>query len=419
MPKRAFVPSDTDRPREEPAAPEPLPHAEAEQQPPPPAEPAGEPPSTHAEQQPTPSTTPADEPSRGLTEGSSSSLAEPASERAAGTAAQLTDDTIVRRRSDPPTAGWRRAVHTVSAGMINPGAGPTERHRQGLTLRIRRQLDGPHQIAVTCIKGGVGKTTVAALLGLTLAEHRGDRVVALDADPDAGTLADRLTGEPGVTVRELLAHVDGVRALPDVARFTSLAGRLQVLASEQDPARSEAFNRAEYEQVCRVLRRFYNIVVTDSGTGILHSAMDGTLALTDTLVVVGALTLDSASRASKTLDWLVAHGHRDLVGNAVVVLAGDRTSKEVDTTRLRSHFATRCRAVVDLPHDPHLATGGRIDMGALRRTTVDAVLELTALVADDFGAARPPDGAPADPGAGDLRTTATSGNGQARGPNSL
>jgi MinD-like ATPase involved in chromosome partitioning or flagellar assembly len=115
----------------------------------------------------------------------------------------------------------------------------------------------------------------------------------------------------------------------------------------------------------------------------------------------------------------VAHGHRDLVGNAVVVLTGDRTSKEVDTTRLRSHFAARCRAVIDLPHDPHLATGGRIDMGALRRSTVDAVHELTALVADDFGTASPRDVVPADPEAGDPPITVTSGTGQTRGPNSL
>jgi MinD-like ATPase involved in chromosome partitioning or flagellar assembly len=347
MPKRAFVPSDTGPALALPPPPEQgLPRRpDAEEQTP--GEPVGEP-------------------------------------RVPG-AAELTDDTIVRRRSDRPTAGWRRVVHTVSGGVIDPGIGSVERRRQNLTLRIRRELGCPHKIAVTSIKGGVGKTTVAALLGLTLAEHRGDRVVALDANPDAGTLADRLTGEPGVTVRDLLDHIDGVDALPDVARFTSLAGRLQVLASEQDPARSEAFHRAEYEQVCAVLTRFYNIVITDSGTGMVHSAMDGTLAEADSLVVVGALTLDSASRASKTLDWLVAHGHRDLVARAVVVLSADRTSTELDTARLRSHFSARCRAVVDVPHDPHLATGGRIDMGALRPATADAILELTALVADEFG----------------------------------
>jgi MinD-like ATPase involved in chromosome partitioning or flagellar assembly len=188
-----------------------------------------------------------------------------------------------------------------------------------------------------------------------------------------------------VTVRSLLDNIEATHSLTDVARYTSLAGRLQVLASEQDPAMSEAFDRDEYERVCAVLTRFYNIVITDSGTGLVHSAMEGTLALADSLVVVGAPTVDGASRASKTLDWLIAHGHAAQVANAVVVLSCDRVSKEVDRVRVREHFAARCRAVVEIPHDPHLATGGRIELGRLRSATQDAFLELAAHLADGFG----------------------------------
>ncbi|MFC4948994.1 MinD/ParA family ATP-binding protein [Pseudonocardia sp. GCM10023141] len=304
-----------------------------------------------------------------------------------GPVSELTDFTIVRPRPAEPVGGWRRAVFTASGGVINPGPGPAEERRHELTLRARRQLPGAHQIAVTSLKGGVGKTTVSAVLGLMLAEHRGDRVVVLDANPDAGTLADRLTGEIDVTVRDLLQHIDDIEALPDVARYTSLAGRLQVVASEQDPAMSEAFSRQEYEQVCAVLTRYYNIVITDSGTGLVHSAMEGTLALANGLVIVGSLTVDGAGRASKTLDWLEAHGHHEAVARGVVVLSRDRTSKEIDAVRLREHFETRCRAVVEIPHDAHLATGGRIELGRLRPATSDAFLELAALVADDFGIA--------------------------------
>jgi MinD-like ATPase involved in chromosome partitioning or flagellar assembly len=310
----------------------------------------------------------------------------------AASASELTDYTIVRRRSDKPGHGWRRALYTVTGGTVNPGPGPAELRRQDFARRIRRGLPRPRQIAVVSMKGGVGKTTVTAMLGLTLAEHRGDRVIAFDANPDAGTLADRLTGASDSTVRDLLGNIGSLHSLSDVARFTTLAGRLHVLASEQDPARSEAFNRTEYEQVCAVLARFYNIVVTDSGTGMVHSAMDGTLALANTLVVVGSLTVDGASRASKTLDWLVAHGFEDMVARSVVVLSRDRTSREIDAGRLRAHFETRVRGVVEVPHDPHLATGARIDLAATSRATSDAFLELAALVADEF------DGLPRDDG---------------------
>ncbi len=313
------------------------------------------------------------------------------------TAGELTDDAIVRRRADVPSEGWRGVLHRFSGGLLNPGPSELERTRRQLVHRLRRPLNGTHRIAVTSIKGGVGKTTVATCLGLALAEHRGDRVVVLDANPDAGTLADRLTGESSVTVRELLRNLDRIHSWADITRYTSLAGRLQVLASEQDPASSDAFSREEYEHISQALSRFFNIVITDSGTGLVHSAMEGTLKLADSVIIVGAPTVDGASRASKTLDWLLAHGHPDLARTAVVVLSCDRTSDEVDAARIREHFAARCRAVVEIPHDPHLATGGRVELGRLRATTRDAFLELAAIVADRFDRAVP-EAAPEPPG---------------------
>jgi MinD-like ATPase involved in chromosome partitioning or flagellar assembly len=113
--------------------------------------------------------------------------------------------------------------------------------------------------------------------------------------------------------------------------------------------------------------------------------MDGTLALANSLVVVGSLTVDGASRASKTLDWLVAHGFEDMVARSVVVLSRDRTSREIDAGRLRAHFVTRVRGVVEIPHDAHLATGARIELPSTSQATSDAFLELAALVADEFG----------------------------------
>jgi MinD-like ATPase involved in chromosome partitioning or flagellar assembly len=293
---------------------------------------------------------------------------------------------LVRSRVERPQQGWRGAVFAASGGRMNPGVSEAEAARNALLRRIRRHLPGAHQIAVSSLKGGVGKTTVSAVLGLTLAEHRGDRVVALDANPDAGTLADRLTGEIGITVRQMLDNIDSIDSLTAVSHYTSLAGRLQVLASEQDPAMSEAFNRGEYEQICAVLARFYNIIITDSGTGLVHSAMEGTLALADSLVVVGAPTVDGASRASKTLDWLVAHGYAEQVADAIVVLCCDRVSPEIDRERVRAHFLARSRAVVEIPYDPHLATGGRLDLAAMREPTKLAFLELGALIADEFSA---------------------------------
>jgi MinD-like ATPase involved in chromosome partitioning or flagellar assembly len=300
------------------------------------------------------------------------------------TADAINHESMVLADERVPGLGWRRTLYSATGGRMNLGIGAAEREWLDLLAQVRRPITGARQIAVTSIKGGVGKTTVAACLGLMLAEYRGDGVVAVDADPDAGTLADRLSGEPTSTVRDLLTHLDSISSLSELGRYTSLAGRLRVLAGDQDPAMSEAFRREEYQEVCGALARFFDIVITDSGTGMVHSAMRGTLEIADRLIVVGTPTVDGASRASKTLDWLFAHGHEKLAEEAVLVLSQDRGSERVDAGALREHFAARCAHVVEVPADPHLYSGGRIDPALLRPETREAYLQLAAVVAQGF-----------------------------------
>ncbi|GAA4551830.1 MinD/ParA family ATP-binding protein [Pseudonocardia xishanensis] len=312
-------------------------------------------------------------------------VGEPVSEDPSPAPAPFEPDLLLRARGPVPDRGWRRWLHVVTLGRVDPGPSAAQLAEQDRLARVRSRLAGTHRVAITSLKGGVGKTTVTACLGLALAEHRGDRILALDANPDAGTLADRLTGHTDRTVRDLLDDLDRIDSWTAVSRYTSLAGRLQVLASEQDPAAGEAFTRDEYLRVDAVLARFFSVMLTDSGTGMVHSAMSGTLDVADSLVVVGAPTVDGAGRASKTLDWLVAHGHERLVREAVVVLVG-RGSREIDAAALQEHFRTRTRAVVEIPHDPHLGTGGRIDPARLRPATREAFLALAAAVAEAFPA---------------------------------
>jgi MinD-like ATPase involved in chromosome partitioning or flagellar assembly len=303
---------------------------------------------------------------------------------AVGAPEQLTDESLLRTSRTPPTEGWRSALYTLSGGRINPGLGAVEAARVELVRRIRRPLSAPQRIAVVSVKGGVGKTTVAALLGLVFAELRGDRVVALDANPDAGTLSERLTGPGGYTVRDLFEDIPNLRSVAEITRYTRPAGRLHVLGSEQEPAMGEAFSAGEYLEVCELLARFYNVIITDSGTGMVHSAMEATLATADSLVVVGSPTVDGANRASKTLAFLAAGEYRELAEQAIVVLCGDRHSADVDQTRIRAHFASRSRAVIDIPPDPHLATGGRIELSKCQRATRDACFLVAAFLADGF-----------------------------------
>ena len=175
--------------------------------------------------------------------------------------------------------------------------------------RARTPVKGSHRVAVISLKGGVGKTTTTAALGSMFAKLRGDRVIAVDANPDRGTLSERVTRESGATIRHLLESRDRLTRYGDVRAFTSQSPtRLEVLASDSDPSASSALSEQDYIDTLDTLERFYNLVLTDCGTGLLHDAMRGVLGLASSLVVVSSASLDGARSASATLDWLEAHG---------------------------------------------------------------------------------------------------------------
>ena len=74
--------------------------------------------------------------------------------------------------------------------------------------RLDRRIAAPRltrcaTIAIVSPKGGVGKTTLTILLGSLLARVRRDRIVAVDTNPDFGSLGRTLTPDHQVFVDDL------------------------------------------------------------------------------------------------------------------------------------------------------------------------------------------------------------------------
>jgi len=310
----------------------------------------------------------------------------PDPEYARETSDSLTTESLLHSKRAAPGSGWRRSVYRATGGLLRFGESAAEMRRRDLINRVRTPAaGGHHRVAVLSLKGGVGKTTTAVGLGATLATLRGDRVIAVDANPDRGTLSDKVRLETAATIRDLLNERDQVSRYADVRAFTSQApSRLEVLASDRDPGVSVAFGADDYCDVAQVLEHFYSICITDCGTGLLHSAMSGVLQLADQIILVSSPSVDGARSASATLDWLEAHHCADLVRNGVVVLSAIRPKSRstVDLDRLEHHFASRCRAVARIPYDPHLEEGAEIELELLGSDTAEAYLALAAIVGD-------------------------------------
>jgi MinD-like ATPase involved in chromosome partitioning or flagellar assembly len=309
-------------------------------------------------------------------------------------AESLTADRLIdvsRTTRPAPQGGFNRFLYDASFHLVNLGDSAKVRAHRAMSERIQRRFEGGARfVPVLTRKGGVGKTTVTTLLGMALADARDDRIIAVDANPDRGTLAERVERQTRETVRDVVAKAKSIAGYTDFSEFVSRdETRLDILASDTDPTLSEAFDAGDYEIVADLAARYYSLVLTDCGTGIVHSVMRATLERADSIVVVSGGSVDEARLASETLTWLEANGYGDLVRNAVVAInLATQGTHLVKVDEIEAHFLSRVREIVRIPYDPQLAAGSVVHWRDLRPVTQYAARELAALVVEGLPADR-------------------------------
>ncbi|MET0480380.1 MAG: MinD/ParA family protein [Mycetocola sp.] len=302
--------------------------------------------------------------------------------------AELTSDRLLEGMPSTrvaPEGRWRRLVYDATFHRVNLGDSAAAVARKELDRRIRRPIEGGARfVPVLTRKGGVGKTTVTALLGMALADARDDRTIAIDANPDRGTLSERIAQHTGSTVRDVVRDAGKITGYTEFSeRVARDETRLDVLASDTDPHLAEAFNEGDYNTVADLAARYYSFVLTDCGTGIVHSVMRATLSRADSIVIVSGSSVDEARLASETLTWLEQNGYEHLVSNALVALnTATQGAHMVRLDEIESHFRSRVRQIVRIPYDPQLAAGAAISFRNLRPVTRHAARTLAAHVVE-------------------------------------
>lgn len=301
------------------------------------------------------------------------------------------------RRVEAPVAPGRRPrpeglvqeiVYTATLHLVNLGDSAAVRERKALDARIARPFDAARFIPVLSRKGGVGATTITALVGMALADVRSDGVLALDANPDRGTLADRVTRQVRGSVRDLVLHA------PDLADPEALAGYLtrdvtglDVAASSADPLLARAFDDDAYNVAADLAAPHYGVVLSDTGGGLLQAPVRAAVQRADAVLVVSGGGIDEARLASEALTWLEANHYAELVENAVVALNASTQGTDLDhLDEIERHFRSRVRDVVRIPYDPALAAGSLVRFDALKPFTRDSARELAATLMDGIPA---------------------------------
>lgn len=301
--------------------------------------------------------------------------------------ALLTDERLldIKEKQAAPEGLWQGFIYAITFHTVNLGDSRKARARKAMEARIATALSGDARfVPVLTRKGGVGKTTTTTLLGQALARVREDRVIAIDANPDRGTLVERIQRSTRHTIRTVVQKAPSIGSFTDFSEYVSRdQTRLDVLASDADPMLSQAFDEFDYNIVADIASRYYSIILTDCGTGIVHSVMKPILQRADGLVIVSGGSIDEARLASETLTWLESNGYADLVANSVVALnTATQGTVLVKLDEIENHFKSRVRDVVRIPYDSHIAAGSVITWDKLSKLTRESASLLAALVVE-------------------------------------
>ncbi len=182
-------------------------------------------------------------------------------------------------------------------------------------------------------KGGVGKTTISALLVRALHERSGKLIMAVDADPNSN-LGDKLGVRPEHTIGELredlLARADQIPPGQSKQEFVRYQMRLATV--EGDGFDLLSMGRPEgqgcYCYINNILRTFldiamddYDYVVIDNEAGMEHLSRRTTKAM-DVLVLVSDPTKTGIETAGRLAT--LAKEMRLEIGCLVLVMNGVR-----------------------------------------------------------------------------------------------
>lgn len=291
----------------------------------------------------------------------------------------------------PAEWGWRGFVRRASGGLVAPDPGPAERAEREAVASVQRPLDGPRTIVVINPKGGAHKTTATLMLAATFGRLRGGYTLAWDNNETRGTLGWR-SRHPSHsrTAVDLLDDLDRF-ADPSSSRVGDLdayvrsqgSAQFDVLASDEDAASAASVDGFAFRALHRTLLRFYRLLVIDTGNNMRASNWQAAIEAADQVVVVSTMREDTAQSAAWALDALRATGHEEAVRRAVTVLSqpAPRIDTEL-TARLHDHFGQLTRAVLEVPYEPALVSGGPIDVDALSEASRRAWLRVAAAAAD-------------------------------------
>ncbi|MFJ8844232.1 MinD/ParA family protein [Streptomyces cyaneofuscatus] len=277
------------------------------------------------------------------------------------------------QRGEPVAVRVTRAVRRIVSSSAAREVAELTRTAEAL----QQPVTTGRQIAVTSIRGGAGKTTVAALLGTAYAHYRQDPVLLVEADPALGSLPLRLGAETlRWTTADLADIVEPQMSLLDVTGYlVQLPENAWLLPGSQGQI-GAMLDTSAYERVMVALRRYFGVTVVDCETLPAEVARVA-LSASQARVLAAPATLDGVTSTYAVLQWMQGLP-RHMIDGTVVVLSSTVARPGIDVEAAAEKLRSTGAGVHVLPYDRHLAAGGALRTELLARPTRLAAARLAA-----------------------------------------
>jgi MinD-like ATPase involved in chromosome partitioning or flagellar assembly len=278
------------------------------------------------------------------------------------------------RYDDVVPAGWQRTLRAVTLGLITPGTAASVESERELVAKVRARRREASVTAFLSGKGGVGTTTVAAGIGLTLAALRNDATALVDLRHGPALLGRRMVGRAATTLSDL-ADTPADGEPPELLR---LAGALAIVDAGTV---NSPLTIAQVGRALQLLRSGHSFTLADIGTDHAE-ASHSTLDKSDAVVVVTTSSQDAVLSTHVALERIrssVPH----LLSRVTVALVSlsDRQHRRM-ARRMREQLRLATARIILVPFDPSLADGAAVELTRLRSSTREAFVRLAAFVVD-------------------------------------
>ena len=261
-----------------------------------------------------------------------------------------------------PTARWRRRMQRLLVADSEREEAELER----LLADAARGQPREH-VALISPKGGVGKTTGTFIIGNLLAGHLKLRAVAVDANPDFGTLAALAPDRRAPSARSPICSRTPTGSTPPPSSRLRLAlpTGLHVLGAPRDAELTASLGADAYGELVAFLATFYEVVLLDLGTGVAGPLARFATERADQIVLV------------TTPEWITAAVVLEALAHLRTTTRPSRSTSPTragprDCESSNGACASIFTAAITIPYDEQLAAmldSGTYTLEALARPT--------------------------------------------------